>query len=268
MGPFIRKQAFTLIELLVVIAIIAVLAALLVPAVKQAMYRARIAHCTSNLHQNGVALYAYASDHQGKWMKRWAQTSGAGTSIPSIIMQTGSEVNDLRPILSDYTLLNSTFVCPFSPRLDLMADVQSPGEVYSSYDLWAGWYPAGRPDVGPGWQQRMAEVGDSFFISGREFEVLMNDRNWLWIPGSRFGSSHPDFPQAFNGPFAKNGPPEWTQVYSFYWADDFRRWNHLDLNFLFKDGHVETINDVKTRDTRLTRIRVHWGDTEVRLPPK
>jgi prepilin-type N-terminal cleavage/methylation domain-containing protein len=264
-----RKQAFTLIELLVVIAIIAVLAALLVPAVKQAMYRARIAHCTSNLHQNGVALYAYASDHQGRWMDRWAHTPGAGTATARTLMQIGNGVvNDLRPILSEYTLLNSTFVCPFMPRLNLMADVQAPGETISSYDMWAGWFPLGRPDVGPGWQERMAEVGDSFFVSGREFEVLMNDHNSIWLPALRFSSSHPDFPQTFNGPFTKNGPPEWTQVYSFYWADDPRSWNHLDLNFLFKDGHVETINDIKARDTRLTRIRVHWGDTEVRLPPK
>ena len=49
-------RGFTLIELLVVIAIIAVLAALLVPAVLQGVDRAHIAHCAGNLRQIGIAI--------------------------------------------------------------------------------------------------------------------------------------------------------------------------------------------------------------------
>ena len=57
------KQAFTLIELLVVIAIIAILAAILVPAVSSALDRARRINCASNLHQVGIGLIGYALDH-------------------------------------------------------------------------------------------------------------------------------------------------------------------------------------------------------------
>ena len=59
------RCGFTLIELLVVIAIIAVLASLLMPAVQGALKRARIAACTSNLHQLGVAVNLFANDHEG-----------------------------------------------------------------------------------------------------------------------------------------------------------------------------------------------------------
>jgi prepilin-type N-terminal cleavage/methylation domain-containing protein/prepilin-type processing-associated H-X9-DG protein len=52
----IRSRGFTLVELLVVIAIIAVLAALLVPAVYQGVDRAHTAHCSSNLRQIGLAI--------------------------------------------------------------------------------------------------------------------------------------------------------------------------------------------------------------------
>ena len=67
-NQFLSRTGFTLVELLVVIAIIALLMAILMPALNRVKQQAREVACKSNLHQWGLVFTMYTGDYDGRFM--------------------------------------------------------------------------------------------------------------------------------------------------------------------------------------------------------
>jgi len=149
-----RHQAFTLIELLVVIAIIAILAALLLPALARSKLKATEAVCLSNEKQMGLGMTMYAGDNSDQVVPMssyapspaaetiyeyaggfWGGSGGPsitknGTDPASMTLEAQSELMTNNP-LAQYLHNPAVFECPGDKRFNLAS--LAAGWAYGTY---------------------------------------------------------------------------------------------------------------------------------------
>jgi prepilin-type N-terminal cleavage/methylation domain-containing protein/prepilin-type processing-associated H-X9-DG protein len=149
-----KRKIFTLIELLVVVAIIAILAAMLLPALSKAQGKARIAKCQGNLKQLTYGFLTYGEDNDGQGPVN-TMASGNYSYMHNSKTLSGYIIPvDFAPA-SGIRFLNGVIVCPGLKKpvysLSYAGEVSST-QIYSGYSTgygtsqrasaWFGWHSA------------------------------------------------------------------------------------------------------------------------------
>jgi prepilin-type N-terminal cleavage/methylation domain-containing protein len=248
------RRGFTLIELLVVIAIIAILAAMLMPALEAVREKAITVDCINRMHQLGLANTMYIHDNDGMLPPRqWVLALSGGGYLP------GSTNESLEQVVR----------CPADTLKTFYGEVyhwdvgrktyfQITGSNAAPYNLFNGAFPRYESKCGQvfvSWSATYPQLsencvaGDTMLMTEKAQSSWGSDRTLGWeafslsMPtetGTRAHAGEKPAPM-HNGNHGMHD----TNIY----PDDVR-------NYLFLDSHIETLNQNEAKfDPRGTRAR-------------
>lgn len=289
------SRGFTLVELLVVIGIIALLIAILLPALNSARKQANTTKCASNMRQLSLALINYASENKGRFPPNlaaggWGTDPVTSNPVPDTAQEWYHQdrIGRYLPkttVFGSGTILSPIFVCPEArdgaTRTYAMNDWASSGHSQFVYNRTPeringrfSNYAAATPFRGMMWSTK--SKGNTDLILFAEKHVTIDTgttgsvtTSTIGFQGEKAGQRFLGIPGYNAGGLANGANTEldWTRH-----RKTKDRGAGLagrgQANFAFADGHVSLFahTDVADPATNLSRLKALWSpyDKEIR----